>query len=401
MKKNILGILLLLAITSSFAQFSVDTIHSPILGTDRVFKISVPESYTKNTDRKYPILLVLDGDYLFEPFLGALTYGSYFNELPETIVVGIKQDFRTERQADTRTDAETGLPAEGGAKFFEFIGSELMPALEKKYRLAPFRIIAGHDITAGFMNLFLYKDNPIFNAYLSLSPEMGTEMEVRVPTRLAAMKKPVFYYQALADGDLKSSQELIRLLDSNIKMVKNDNLYYRFDEFTGASHYSMVLSAIPNALFHLFSAYKAITPTEYQEKIATMPGNYTSYLTKKYEIIEKYYGMKMPIRYTDFKAIEAAILKNKAYKEFEDLAAVAKKQYPKSMLSQYHMAMYYEKTGDMKKAAKAYQSAFTLEEIGDLTKDSMLQRADELKYAVSRNPKAETPAGTVTEETKP
>ena len=87
----------------------------------------------------------------------------------------------------------------------------------------------------------------------------------------------------------------------------------------------------------------------------------------------------MPIRLNDFKAIEAAILKNKAYAEFEKLAEIAKKNYPKSMLSDYHMAMMYEKTGDIKKAAKTYQNAFQKEEIGDLTKDMMLDKADELK----------------------
>ena len=87
----------------------------------------------------------------------------------------------------------------------------------------------------------------------------------------------------------------------------------------------------------------------------------------------------MPIRLNDFKAIEAAILKNKAYDEFDKLADLAKKQYPKSMLYDYHMAMMYEKQGDYKKAVKAYQNAFQKEEIGDLTKDMMLDKADELK----------------------
>ena len=43
------------------------------------------------------------------------------------------------------------------------------------------------------------------------------------------------------------------------------------------------------------------------------------------------------------------------------------------------MAMMYEKQGDIKKAIKYYQFAFPKEEIGDLTKDNMLDRADELK----------------------
>ena len=49
------------------------------------------------------------------------------------------------------------------------------------------------------------------------------------------------------------------------------------------------------------------------------------------------------------------------------------------MLSEYHLAMFYENTGDYKKAAKSYQNAFQLEEIGSLTKDMMLDRAEQLK----------------------
>ena len=98
-----------------------------------------------------------------------------------------------------------------------------------------------------------------------------------------------------------------------------------------------------------------------------------------YAVIEKAYGTKMPIRVSDFKAIEAAILKNNAFNEFDKLSEVAKKQHPKSMLSDYYKGMFYEKTGVFKKGAKAYQNAFNKEEIGDLTKELMLDKADQLK----------------------
>jgi hypothetical protein len=39
----------------------------------------------------------------------------------------------------------------------------------------------------------------------------------------------------------------------------------------------------------------------------------------------------------------------------------------------------YEKTGDTKKAAKMYQNASQLEEIGNLTKDMMFQKLDDMK----------------------
>ena len=72
-------------------------------------------------------------------------------------------------------------------------------------------------------------------------------------------------------------------------------------------------------------------------------------------------------------------MKNKAYPEFEKLAQLAKKNYPKSMLADYQMGQMYEKKGETAKAVKSYMMAYQREEIGDLTKDMMIERADELK----------------------
>ena len=379
MKKHLFLLIVSFSFSSIYAQFKLDTVTSARLKEDRVISISLPYSYGKEKNKKYPLLLLLDGNYLFEPFSGALKYGNYWDDLPEVITVAIDQGKPFDRELESDVDDQNGLPIEKGAQFFDFITMELMPYLEKKYTIAPFKIIAGHDVTAGFLNLFLYKDNPLFDAYISMSPEFPKDMETRIPKRLNLINKPLFYYQSTADGDLKKMQDLIKTLDTNIKTVNNPNLYYQFDDFKNASHYSLVLHSIPNALYHIFGVYQPISNTEYQEKIVKLPSDYVGFLTKKYDIIEKSYGIKMPIRINDFRAIEAAILKNNAFTEFEQLAALSKKSYPKAMLSQYHMGMFYEKTGDTKKANKAYMNAYSMEEIGSLTKDFMLEKADAMK----------------------
>ena len=154
---------------------------------------------------------------------------------------------------------------------------------------------------------------------------------------------------------------------------------YRYDEFKGTSHYSSVLCAIPNALYQFFDCYKPISITEFAEKIAVLQNGYVKYLTTKYDGIEKILGFKVSVRYSDFKAIEAAILKNKAFSELDDLSQIAKKNYPRSMLTDYELGLMYEKLGDTKKAAKSYQKASQLHEIGDLTKDMMLEKFDEMQ----------------------
>lgn len=369
---------------SGFGQKLKDSILSKKLDAYRHLTISLPPSYDRETKKVYPLLFLLDGDYLFDPFQGAISYGNYWDDLPEVIIVGLAQNRDNERDSDCTFDDSTGLPEGKGESFFEFIGGELLPFLQNKYRISPFKMIAGHDVTAGYMNLFLYKDNPLFNAYISLSPELATEMEVRVAERLGTFKQNMFYYQSSADGDIKKMRAKIATLDENIKAANNTSLNYKFDDFKGASHYSLVLYSIPSALYQFFAAYQPISTSEFQEKIVKLESGYVDYLKNKYEILEKALGIKMNIRLNDFKAIEAAILKNKAYNEFELLAQLSKKMYPKSMLGDYHMAMFYENTGDIKNAVRYYQNGFQMQEIGDLTKDMMLGKADELRVQIKK-----------------
>ena len=63
------------------------------------------------------------------------------------------------------------------------------------------------------MNVFLYKDVPVFNAYISLSPELSFEMETRVADRLSVFKQNMFYYQSSSDGDIKKMKEKIKHLE--------------------------------------------------------------------------------------------------------------------------------------------------------------------------------------------
>ncbi|MCI4442883.1 MAG: hypothetical protein JHC39_05190 [Lentimicrobium sp.] len=372
-------VLLLFFSVSVFSQKTTEIFVSTKLKESREITIGLPPSYEKNPNKKYPILVLLDGDYLFDPFYGALNYGAFWDDLPETIIIGISQNKNDERIDDSNYDESNDLPSGKGAQFFEFIGGELLPYIEKKYRIAPFRIIAGHDTTAGYLNFFLYKDNPIFNAYISLSPELVPEMDTRIPENFSKIKQPIFYYQSTGDGDIKDILESVKKLDENIKIVVNPLINYKYDAFKGASHYSSVLYSIPNALYQIFDCYKPISMTEFTEKIAILPNGQVKYLTDKYDVITKTLGLKVQIRVSDFKAIEAAILKNKAYSELDKLAELARKNYPKAMLADYELGLMYEKLGDSKKAAKAYQKATQFEEIGDLTHDMMFEKLDEMQ----------------------
>ena len=171
MKKTIL---LLVFLTFSFltnAQVIYEEFNSDRLQETRRLKIQLPRNYDTSTDKVYPVIIVLDADYLFEPVAGNVDYFSYWEDMPESIVVGVMQA-RT-RFDDCNYDPGNYLPSEKGADFFEFLGLELLPYIDESYRTAKFVVGVGHDFTANFLNFYLYKSPPLFNGYIVLSPELS------------------------------------------------------------------------------------------------------------------------------------------------------------------------------------------------------------------------------------
>lgn len=372
-------LLLLFASIPLGAQVKTEELASKILGTPRTIRVETPPYYEADKDKKYPLLLLLDGEYMLEPFSGDLSYAYYWDELPETIIVAINHKDPGQRAADTEIDETTGLPTGTGDKFFQFIADELLPYLNKNYRISPFRIIAGHDVTARMANFFLYKEPAPFRGYINFSPEIAPDMENRVAEVLKNTKQNIFYYLCSADGDIPRLKNKIKELDTNLKAIQNPGLKYQYEEYTHGSHYSLIPFGVPGALYGIFASYRPISPIEYQEKIVTLPSGYVKYLTDKYEIIKQDLGTDMPVRLTDFKAIEAAIIKNNAYEELKELAKVARRSYPKKTIGEYYEALYYEMTGEYAKAKKVYLNSYSLEPVGEYTKDFMIQRAEKIK----------------------
>ena len=357
------------------AQVLYETIPSSRFSEPRNVKIQLPRNYESNKDKSYPVIVVLDADYLFEPVAGNVDYYSYWEDMPQAIVVGVMQPNRMD---DTVYDESNFLPTEQGASFFEFIGADLLPWLSKKYRLAPFNLIVGHDATAGFANYYLMKDPPLFNAYISLSPDFAPEMPERLTSILQRTENKIFYYQATATEDIESLHEATKALNVSLQNIENANVKYYFDDFENATHYTLVGQAIPSALEKIFSVYRPITKKEFKENILTSESPY-SYLIDKYEVIENLFGIKDNIRINDFIAIAAALDKKADWDGFEKLGKLAQKEYPNTVLGAYYLGKAYEGNGEPKKAMRTYEGALMLKEAGDVNKELLMARAQKIK----------------------
>lgn len=360
----------------TWSQILHETVNSQKLGEKREIKIQLPRNYEQNSEKRYPVVVVLDGDYLFEPVAGMVDYYSYWKDIPEMIVVGINQDGI--RMEDT-SYGENSLPADKGAKFFEFIGMELLASLDQKYRTANFRMIVGHDFTANFINYYLLKQEPIFKGYINLSPDLAPEVANWVTEALESSESKRWFYLATSNEDIPALKSGIASFDNQLKNINNKLVSYKFEEFTGESHYSLVGKAIPSAISSMFEIYRPISTKDYNEILLQTSISPTQYLTEKYESIEELYGLKRQISINDFLAVHNAIEKTRNWEAYKDLYKLAFDHYPGTMLGTFFEARHEEETGNPKKAMRIYQNAYGQKSIAFLDADYMLEKADAIK----------------------
>ena len=255
---------------------------------------------------------------------------------------------------------------------------ELIPYLDLNFSTAPFKMIIGYDITANFENYWLFKDNSVFDAYVSISPTLAPEMETRVPIRLNTFEKQLFY-QLIVEGEQSKETPKIIALDRGIKGLEKEKLHYFFDEYKNADHISVATYGIGKAFDNIFGMFKPISPKEYKTQILTSEEPVYMYLEKKYQGIVDLFGFSKPVELNDIMAIYAASRKKEEFESLKPLSDLCKKEYPDTMLGFYFEGEYYEQLGEPKKALKTFEKAFQMEEIDFLTKEMALEKMDALK----------------------
>ena len=358
------------------AQVKEEIFESFKLQERRSVKYYIPEDY--NPDKRYPLVIVLDEEYLFDQVVATSKFYSRFQGLPESLIVGISQSEGDLRAEDCEYELTTGLPAEKGKGFFEFIGMEIIPYMVSAYNVAPFKMFVGYDITANFGNYYLFKERPIFNGFISISPDLAPEMESRVPERLAAIQEPVFYH-LIAEGDLGEEEGRFSRMNTALSQIEREGFTYFYDRYPEADEISIATYGIGKAWERTFNIFKPISPEEYREKILTSEEPVFNYLENKYQTIETVFGFRKPMELNDIMAIYAGCRKKDDFESLKPLSDLCKDEFPETMLGFFFEGEYYEQIGEPKKALRTFEKAFGMQEIDFLTKDMALDKMDALK----------------------
>src|SRR5580700_1990918 len=153
------------------------TVHSNVLNEDRVVWVRTPHGYDQGKDL-LPVLYLTDGPGHINEIGSTIDFLVGNNRMPPLIVVGIANTYRTRDLTPTRSDEKApdgtvAFPTSGGADhFLDFIQSELMPEIDKQYRVAPYRIFSGHSF-GGLLAIHILTTRPdMFQAYIAVSPSL-------------------------------------------------------------------------------------------------------------------------------------------------------------------------------------------------------------------------------------
>ncbi|SDS92535.1 hypothetical protein SAMN05192545_2367 [Maribacter dokdonensis] len=251
------------------------SLSSQILKEDRDIYISLPSNYD-NSIHSYPIIVVMDAEYLFEITSAIVKIKASRNEMPESIIVGIPNN------TDKRYDMAFELSNSRGEYFFgkghsnakdylKFFREELFPNLNSKYRINSGKTIIGMSPTFGPVFESFWNEPDLFNGYIVLAAELSLRTisgETIAQKVLKSIKDSLHpkaaIYIGKADDDLKRrpEEEAKAFNELNQQLVSDSNprIEYKFEVIENQNHYGMSITGIQNGLQTIYPSKKWYVP---------------------------------------------------------------------------------------------------------------------------------------------
>ena len=241
--------LLLLVMTSSaLGQGTISrmTIKSNVLGEERTILVRTPAGYESNK-QTYPVLYMTDGDAHMAHTASTVEFLARNGRMSELIVVGIINTDRTRDltpEKALRGNANDNPTAGGADNFLKFIESELIPEIEKRYRVQPYRILAGHSLGGLFAIHVMITRPELFGSYVAVSPSLqwADEATLKKAEEFLSTRKEfnATLFTSLGNelGDIGDSFELFKqaLAKSQIKGFE-----WQAEQLKDEDHGSVVL----------------------------------------------------------------------------------------------------------------------------------------------------------------
>ncbi len=181
-------------------------IASAIMKETRRVLVVLPASYLQSApERRYPVTVVVDGDFLMAPVATVSDDLSRNGQIPESVIVGIENTGRTDRLSSNQKRVYDLTPPglsvsgsglnEGGDLFLDFIEKELLPAVDRQFRTAAPRMFVGVS-SGGILATYAAATRSTYRAVVSLDAPVDQNnnwLAKKLTARAAAPVMPLRY----------------------------------------------------------------------------------------------------------------------------------------------------------------------------------------------------------------
>lgn len=328
-------------------------IKSAVLKEERQYRVQLPASYDWAKERRYPVLYLLDGESQFGHTAAAADFLARQGEIPEMIVIALTSTVRV--RDFTQTDWPAAWIGGGGAgKFLQFLSSELIPDVERRYRADGFRILSGHSAGGQFALYALTMEASPFRAYFAFSPSL--DWDDNLPQRslekfLASAKRvPAFLYIARSDDAGRALQDYDKLADT-LKVYRPEGFRWHNQPFPAETHGSIPLLANIDALRALYKGYR-FHPD--------MAAKGLPYARQHYAEVSKQAGWELPVPESAINEMAYTAISSGKQKEALELFLLNTKNNPNSANAFDSLADGYMEAKDWPNALRAAERAAAL-----------------------------------------
>ena len=371
-------VVLLLSISAVFAQTpatpGVTTLRlkSDVLGEERTILVRTPAGYEAGSQR-YPVLYMTDGDAHIGHTVATIEFLARNGRMSELIVVGITNTDRTRDLSPTHVkttnpDGKLQFPTSGGGdKFLKFIETELIPDIEKRYRVAPYRILAGHSLGGLFAVHAMLSRPELFNSYIAVSPALNWDNQAAVKhaedffkTR-TELDRTLYFSLGHEPGPIEDAFHQFKQV-----LAKNQakGFVWEAQEMADEDHGSVVLRSHYFGLRKVYDGWQITRDPDTGAVAGDLKG-----VEEHYKKLSTKFGFTIPVPENLINQVGYQLLFGDKPEEAIAAFKTNVERYPASANVYDSLAEAYERTGHLDLAAPLYEKASNL---GQQNKDPNL-----------------------------
>jgi hypothetical protein len=244
-------------------------IASAIMKETRRILVVLPTSYAQSApDRRYPVTVVVDGEYLIASVATVSDELTRNGQIPESVIIGIENvggaDFLSSNQKRVYDLTPPGLSVsgsnlnQGGDLFLDFIEKELLPAVDRQFRTAAPRSFVGVS-SGGVLATYVAATRSTYCAVVSLDApiHLGENwLAKKLIARATTGGTPVRYASLEARFGWPDAvwQTLVATAPASWKLYR--------EKFQLEGHETMQMLGAYLGLRQVFSDYSRFSPPE-------------------------------------------------------------------------------------------------------------------------------------------